>query len=164
MALALEKIVSGGQSGVDRGALDAALALDFACGGWCPAGRLAEDGPIPERYPVVELAGADYRRRTTRNVLDSDATLILAYGPLSGGTRQTRHDCVRCGKPFLVIDAAVSRPTAAAAQAAAFVERCAARVLNVAGPRESNWTGARAHAEETVRALILRARRARSSA
>ena len=103
--MALERIVSGGQSGVDRGALDAALALGFACGGWCPAGRLAEDGPIPERYPVVELAGGDYRARTRRNVQDSDGTLIIASGAPKGGTLETLRDCRRFGKPHMVVDA-----------------------------------------------------------
>jgi hypothetical protein len=71
----LEKIVSGGQTGVDRGALDAALAANFPCGGWCPGNRRAEDGTIPARYPVSPLLGAGYRQRTRQNVIDSDGHL-----------------------------------------------------------------------------------------
>jgi hypothetical protein len=70
--VALIKIVSGGQTGVDRGTLDAALAADFPCGGWCPGDRAAEDGTIPERYPLVPLPNGDYRQRTRINVVDSD--------------------------------------------------------------------------------------------
>jgi hypothetical protein len=76
----LEKIISGGQTGVDRGALDAALEASFPCGGWCPKGRKAEDGPIPARYPLKEMDGPAYRLRTERNVRDSDGTLILFFG------------------------------------------------------------------------------------
>ena len=80
------RIVSGGQTGVDRAALDAALELGIAHGGWCPRGRLAEDGPIADRYGLRETASSDYAVRTEQNVVDSDATLILHRGPLTGGT------------------------------------------------------------------------------
>ena len=76
-ATVLERIISGGQTGVDRGALDAALAAAFPCGGWCPAGRKAEDGVIAARYPLQELTRTGYPDRTLRNVRDSDGTLIL---------------------------------------------------------------------------------------
>lgn len=152
--MALERIISGGQSGVDRGALDAALALGLACGGWCPAGRLAEDGPIPERYPVVELAGGDYRARTRQNVQDADGTLILAFGAPKGGTLETLRDCLRFGKPHLVVDASAASARDAARRAINFVQDNAIRVLNVAGPRESGWHGARAYAEAAVRELL----------
>jgi len=92
-ATSLTRIVSGGQTGVDRGALDAALEAGFPCGGWAPAGRIAEDGPIAARYPVVELAGAGYEERTLKNVLDSDGTAILYFKELEGGTRQTMVNC-----------------------------------------------------------------------
>ena len=154
--MALERIVSGGQSGVDRGALDAALALGFACGGWCPAGRLAEDGPIPGHYPVVELAGGDYRARTRRNVQDSDGTLIIACGAPKGGTLETLRDCLRFGKAHLLVDASAVPASVAAGRALIFAQENAIRVLNVAGPRESGWNGARAYAEAAVRGLLQR--------
>ena len=72
-------IISGGQTGVDRGALDAALAMGTPCGGWCPEGRMADDGIIADKYPLQELAGAGYRQRTRQNVADSDATLIIYF-------------------------------------------------------------------------------------
>jgi hypothetical protein len=100
----LLKVISGGQTGVDRGALDAALAFELECGGWCPAGRLAEDGKIPQHYPVTELANAGYAERTARNVADSDGTLIISKGEPSGGTRETVDRCIEMAKPYLLID------------------------------------------------------------
>lgn len=143
-------IVSGGQSGVDRGALDAALAAGIPCGGWCPAGRVAEDGTIPGRYPLRELPGAGYVERTLRNVLDSDATLVICYGEPEGGTRQTLEFCERRSKPRLVIDAAVTAPQEAAQQVAAFIRAQGVRVLNVAGPRASKQPGAHAYAHDLL--------------
>jgi hypothetical protein len=93
--MTLSKIVSGGQTGVDRGALDAALRVGFPCGGWCPQDRKAEDGPIPDRYPLVVLPGAGYRQRTLKNVKDSDGTVIIYANTLSGGTKLTRDFCQR---------------------------------------------------------------------
>jgi hypothetical protein len=88
--MALTKIISGGQTGVDRAALDAASAVGFPCGGWCPADRKAEDGPIPERYPMSLLTERGYRLRTLKNVQTSDGTAILFNQTLSGGTKLTR--------------------------------------------------------------------------
>lgn len=132
------KIVSGGQTGVDRAALDVALALGIACGGWCPKGRRAEDGTIPDRYPLVETASRDYRERTRRNVEDSDGTLILTRGALGGGTAYTRDCAEALGKPYLVL-ALDKRPDAQAARD--WIRRHGLRVLNVAGPRESSRPG-----------------------
>ncbi|HLF11639.1 MAG TPA: putative molybdenum carrier protein, partial [Gammaproteobacteria bacterium] len=83
------RIVTGGQTGVDRAALDAALELGLACGGWCPKGRWAEDGEIPPRYPLKETTSTDPARRTRANVRDADATLVLTDGEPTGGTRLT---------------------------------------------------------------------------
>ena len=99
------KIVSGAQTGVDRAALDAALECAVALGGWCPAGRLAEDGVIPSRYPVEELPRAGYRQRTKRNVVDSDGTVIIYFGYPSGGTEQTLVFCIKEKQPYVLIDA-----------------------------------------------------------
>src|SRR5262249_12024578 len=102
----IARLVSGGQSGVDRAALDIALELGIPCGGWCPKGRKAEDGAIPERYPLTETTSGDYRQRTRWNVRDSDGTLILAWGEPTEGTLLTLTACRDAGKPHLVIDLA----------------------------------------------------------
>ena len=130
------RIISGGQTGVDRGALDAAIAAGVAHGGWCPRGRRAEDGSIPERYRLTE--DEDYAARTERNVLDSDATLILTIGALRGGTALTRRLARRHGRPCLVVDlAAAPAPDAVRA----WIDAHDVRTLNVAGPRESAHPG-----------------------
>lgn len=99
----LEKIVSGGQTGVDRAALDAGLTSGIAVGGWCPAGRRAEDGMIPERYPLLELDSPEYAARTEKNVVDSDATLVLNFGVLADGTALTVQLARKHRKPLHVV-------------------------------------------------------------
>src|SRR5437868_610576 len=112
-ATMIRKIISGGQTGVDRAALDVALELGIACGGWCPKGRLAEDGPIPERYPLKETNLPVYPQRTEWNVRDSDGTLVLTLGspakngelaPEGSGTALTIELARRQKKPCLVVD------------------------------------------------------------
>lgn len=150
----LQKLISGGQTGVDRGALDAALSRGFPCGGWCPKGRRAEDGPIPPRYPLAELASANYLARTRRNVDDSDATLILAPGALSGGTRATEKYARKTGKPCLVIDlndVAAERSLNAIRE---WLKQEAVGILNVAGPRESSCPGIAVKAAALVATLL----------
>lgn len=156
----LEKIISGGQTGVDRGALDAALDAGFPCAGSCPRGRRAEDGAIPDRYPLTELETANYRARTKRNVMDADGTLIVFFGELTGGTRETLRIAEDAGMPVLTIDARVKAAEAAAVEAAAFVEHHAIAVLNVAGPRESSRRGAADYARDLISAMLLRLRSA----
>jgi hypothetical protein len=135
----LQKIISGGQTGVDRAALDAALAAGVACGGWCPLGRWAEDGPIDPRYPLSETASADPAERTRANVAAADATLILSPAPLfqvADGTRATADAARASGKPWRV-EMLPGDPAAVRDWIA--VEGVAA--LNVAGPRESTCPG-----------------------
>lgn len=97
-------IVSGGQTGVDRAALDVALELGFLCDGWCPRGRKAEDGPIACRYPLRETPSARLSQRTEWNVRDSDGTLILTKGRPRGGTALTIQLATRLTRPHLVLD------------------------------------------------------------
>ena len=147
------RVMSGGQTGVDRGALDAALDLGVHCGGWCPAARRAEDGVIPARYPVTELAGAGYLERTRKNVADSDGTLVITFGAPAGGTASTIRFCKRLGRPHLTIDAAVVPPDEALRLSVDFLENRSIRRLNVAGPRASAGPRGHAYAYALVRAL-----------
>lgn len=125
--------MSGGQTGVDRAALDVALEVGLPCGGWCPAGRRAEDGRIPARYPLRETPSRDYAQRTEWNVRDSDATLIVARRPLSGGTARTARLARQHGRPVLVVD---PRDLRSVANVRRWLTSIPAAVLNVAGPRD----------------------------
>ncbi len=130
-------IVSGGQTGVDRAALDVAIALGIGHGGWCPAGRLSEDGTVPSRYELRETDSSDYPVRTEQNVIDSDATLILYESRLKGGTLLTRRICQRLGRPYIVVRIDRDEP----AVARHWLAQQRPKTLNVAGPRESTAPG-----------------------
>ena len=147
----VRRIVSGGQTGVDRGALDAAIAVGVDHGGWCPKGRLAEDGRIPARYRLRETDSPAYPQRTERNVVDSDGTLILYRRPLQGGTELTRRLARRHRKPCLLVD--LTREFDAR-RVVAWIRRHRIQVLNVAGPRESSAPGI-ARETELVLATVL---------
>jgi Circularly permutated YpsA SLOG family len=133
------KIISGGQTGVDRAALDVALKHGIECGGWCPAGRLDEFGRIPDQYPVQELEAGGFTERTLRNVKDSDGTIIIYPDKLAGGTEQTVRFCIDRQRPHHVIDAAKVSAEDAAKLIADFVRKHKIDILNVAGPRQSEW-------------------------
>jgi hypothetical protein len=145
------KIVSGGQTGVDRGALDAAMALGIPHGGWCPRGRAAEDGTIPPRYRLTETGSPEYHVRTEQNVLDSDATLILCQGDLKGGTALTRQLAERHDRPCLVVDLDDPPNLDDVRQ---WIADSRADTLNVAGPRESQSPGISARAADLIRELF----------
>ncbi|MFC1524218.1 putative molybdenum carrier protein [Thermodesulfobacteriota bacterium] len=130
-------IVSGGQTGADRAALDAAIRLDLPHGGWVPEGRLAEDGRIPDRYQVKELPGAGYQERTERNVIDSHGTLIVSHGPLTGGSKLTRQFAEKHGRPILHLDLDEISIDAGAERIKDWLSTNTILVLNVAGPRAS---------------------------
>lgn len=98
------KIISGGQTGVDRAALDFALNNEIVCGGWCPKGRIAEDGQIHEKYPLQEASAESYSWRTELNVRDSDATLVLSSGKIGNGTELTIKMAQKMRKPIFIID------------------------------------------------------------
>ena len=147
----LDKIISGGQTGVDRAALDVALALGLPVGGGCPKGRRAEDGIIPDRYPLTETPEPDYETRTRRNVEDSDGTLILNLGTLDGGTALTARHARQIGKPCLIVALEAGIEPAAFR---AWLDLNQIAVLNVAGPRESKRPGVYAAAVRGLEALL----------
>ena len=156
------KLISGGQTGVDRAALDVALKHGIPCGGWCPAGRLDEFGRIPDRYPVRELEQGNkegrspdrpggletaapwekrgiFAQRTLANVRDSDGTVIIYSDQLRGGTEYTVECCKELLRPQQPIDASKIPAENAARSIADFVRDHAIDILNVAGPRQSEW-------------------------
>ena len=160
------KIVSGGQTGVDRGALEAAVALGLDFGGWAPHGWIAEDGTVPEQYrermqehPSMGGRARDYRERTKANVRDSHATLILVDSlPLSGGTKLTENTAVAMMKSHKVIAmSAANAKDDALKWLRQFLGMSSALVLNVAGPRESKAPGIQARAKAFLEELLWEA-------
>ncbi len=147
----VQRIVSGGQTGVDRAALDAAIELGIEHGGWCPQGRIAEDGVISTEYRLQEAESPVYPVRTERNIVDSDGTLILFRERLFGGTELTRRLAVKCEKPYFLVDLVGDVDLAAIRQWLVVHE---IRVLNVAGPRESNCPGIGRAALDIIRLLL----------
>lgn len=134
----VRRIISGGQTGVDRGALDAAIFLGIAHGGWCPRGRLAEDGRIPSRYQLSETDSDKYPVRTEQNVIDSDATMVLYVGAMQGGTSLTFRLARAYDKPCLAIDLAGPVDYALTRR---WIADQGIEVINIAGPRESSSPG-----------------------
>jgi hypothetical protein len=145
------RVISGGQSGVDRAALDVALALDIAVGGWCPRGRGAEDGVIPDRYPLQETPSRDPAQRTEWNVREGDATLVLYRGVCAGGTRLTIELARRLGRPLLARD--LSLPVDPL-EVAHWLRVNRVRTLNCAGPRESESPGIAGSAQELLEPIL----------
>lgn len=156
----LKKVISGGQTGVDRAALDAALGLripltghvGLGIGGWCPKGRRAEDGPIPDRYPLQEALDTCYKKRTWMNVRDSDGTLIVTSATPTGGTAFTIQCAIDLKKPYLLLDASTASFSAQEHTFQAWLEGGDIQILNVAGPRESKCPGI----YQAARALLER--------
>jgi predicted Rossmann-fold nucleotide-binding protein len=134
----IDKIVSGGQTGVDRAALDAAIELNITHGGWCPKGRKAEDGIIDSSYSLIETVTDNYIERTRLNVEDSDATLILYTGTLEGGTKYTYDHATKIKKPVLLCDINNKNQIK---DIIYWIATNKIQVLNIAGPRESKLPG-----------------------
>lgn len=152
----IEKILSGGQTGVDRAALDAAQELGIACGGWCPAGRYADDGPIPARYPLRETSDMDHTVRTEHNVRDSDGTLMFYRGKLQGGTAYAVLMAEKLRRPVLAVD--VAAPPAPA-EVAAWLVRHGVRRVHIGGQREQTSPGIYAAAHGLISEILQLATR-----
>lgn len=147
----VEKIVSGGQTGVDRAALDAALACGLPVGGWCPKGRRAEDGVIDARYPLEETPSRAYEQRTAWNVRDSDGTLVLLFEAPIGGTAFTIKEAERQGKPLREV---YLKTAPEVEKTRAWMAREDVSTLNVAGPRESEAPGIYEESRSFLEALL----------
>lgn len=130
----IKKIIAGGQTGVDRAALDIALALNIPHGGWCPKGRKAEDGAIPAQYQLQETASADYAERTALNVKDADGTLVILKDETMGGTALTIELALQLLKPCFIIN--LAEPIKVA-EFANWIKNNYIQTLNIAGPRAS---------------------------
>lgn len=131
-------IISGGQTGADQAALDAAIALSIPHGGWLPKGRKTELGPLSPLYRLKEHHSPRYRDRTECNVLSADATLICSFGPLSGGSALTEALAIRHDRPCLHIDFEHASPLASARRVEHWLKQVNPQTLNVAGPRASS--------------------------
>ncbi|MHC4415741.1 MAG: putative molybdenum carrier protein [Planctomycetota bacterium] len=150
----VQKIISGGQTGVDQAALDVAMQMGLPCGGWCPRGRGSEQGPIADRYPLIETPTADPAQRTKWNVRDADGTLIIARGDLTGGTALTLDLAAALDKPCLIVDPASSGATAPQQTIKTWLAKHDIRTLNVAGPRASRDPGIYEEARRLLRAVL----------
>lgn len=133
----INKIISGGQTGADRAALDVAINMNIFHGGWIPKGRKTEDGTLAEKYHLQEMPTAIYSKRTEQNVLDSDGTLIISHGKLNGGSALTCKLANQNGKDWLHIDLDTTRGFSAAQTIKSWIITNDIHVLNVAGPRAS---------------------------
>jgi hypothetical protein len=139
----VKKVISGGQTGVDRAALDFASKCGLDCGGWCPKGRLALDGRIADKYPLQETPSASYSQRTKWNVKDSDGTLIISRGVLNGGTALTNRLAKQYDKPCLIMDLdyVEMKRDAALGMLLSWLAEHSIKTLNIAGPREREKRG-----------------------
>jgi hypothetical protein len=149
-----QKVISGGQTGADQGALDAALEIGCPCGGWCPMGRRSEAGPIPDRYPVTEHSSESYQARTEANIIDSDGTLVFTWGEPTGGTKETMVLAQEHGKPCFVVDLEERGPIQDRDMIWQWGWENNVFVLNVAGPRESKHPGVSALVKQSVLSLL----------
>lgn len=131
------KIISGGQTGADQAALDAAMALNMEYGGWLPKGRKTENGPLPAVYRLRELHSYRYRDRTEKNVIDSDGTLICSFGPLTSGSALTAALAVKHDRPYLHIDFEQLSQDSGVAAIEGWLSTHTIHILNVAGSRAS---------------------------
>lgn len=149
----VSKIISGGQTGADRAGLDFAIEVGIEMGGWCPKGRKAEDGRVPDVYPLVETSSADYLERTRLNVENSDGTLVVFLPPLKGGSARTVQFAQDARKHSLVVQC-TREVESAAADVRRWIESNNIRTLNVAGSRESRIPGIHDYVVKVLRAAF----------
>lgn len=150
----LKRIISGGQTGADRGGLDAAIDLGIPHGGWCPKGRRAEDGPIPGKYRLRETDSPDYPTRTEENVVAADGTAVFTFGPPKAGSALTIRLAKRHRKPVVHLDLKKRTPVEAADRLRAWIADHGVGILNIAGSRESNAAGMEKRVHQIVAAAF----------
>ena len=150
----LKKIISGGQTGADRAALDVARKFNIDHGGWIPKGRLTEDGPLPLTYQLDEMDTADYRERTKQNIIDSHGTVIISRGRLTGGSQLTRSFARVTGRPHCYLNLFTAEAFEAAVVLKSFILENTIQILNVAGPRQSHDPGIYMDVKTILEAVI----------
>ena len=150
----IKKIISGGQTGADRAALDVAIELGIPHGGWIPKGRKTEDGRLPDEYRLLETTGIDYAQRTELNVVDSDGTLIISHGKLTGGSALTQELARKHRQPCLHIDLDYVSNSKAVEIIGSWLDAREIKTLNVAGPRASKDPKIYEAAREVLRTVI----------
>jgi len=133
----LARLISGGQTGVDQAALETAIELGMACGGWCPAGRRSETGIIPLRFPLIETSSPWYPQRTRLNIRDSDSTLIISDGPIRSGTALTVQFALDLKRPYWIVDFQKDNFAQSCIHCIEWLKSVNPNVLNIAGPRAS---------------------------
>ncbi len=151
----IKKIISGGQTGADQAALDVALEQGIPHVGWIPKGRKTENGPLPEKYQLQEMPTASYPKRTEQNVIDSDGTMIITHGELSGGSALTQRIALKYGRPCIHLDMYVFYIPDAVKAIKSWISRHKIQVLNVAGSRDSKDPGIYATTKEVLEAALV---------
>lgn len=151
----VKKVISGGQTGADRGGLDAAILAGVEVGGWCPRGRKAEDGRIPDQYPLKEHESPDYPPRTLANIKDSDGTVIFTFGPAERGSALTIHLSKKLDKPFLHIDLKKTNAHQASVLVWLFLRKNRVATVNIAGNRESKSPGIGRLVENVMKRILV---------
>ncbi len=135
--MTIKKIISGGQTGVDQAGLDVAIKHGISHGGAIPKGRMTEDGTLPDKYQLEEMSTKSYPKRTEKNVVDSDGTVILTHGKLAGGSLLTRKKAIQHDKPVIHLDMGKLSVDEAGELLKGFIDENGIEVLNVAGSRAS---------------------------
>ena len=148
------KIVSNAQTGISRGVLDAAIELGAECGGACAEGRMAEDGFIPDNYPVAELVGEDTSESIRQNVKQSDGTAIIYFRDIEDEPEEALDYCVQLGKPYRLIDGGDLQSGQAAKVIADFIKDKGWMTLHIVGPKASASDRAHRFGYEAVGALL----------
>jgi hypothetical protein len=133
----INKIISGGQTGADRAALDFAIKNNIPHGGWVPRGRKTEDGRLPEQYQLREMPTAEYSKRTKKNIIISDGTVIVSHGPLTGGSALTRELAKQHRRPWIHLDMKELPLKIAANRLSSWIETNQVKIMNIAGSRGS---------------------------
>ena len=134
----IKKIISGGQTGADQAALDAAIKYSFPHGGWIPKGRKTEDGILPDKYKLKEMPTDSYEKRTEQNVIDSDGTVIISHGKLTGGSKLTQELAEKYDRACFHVDMNETSAFIAVSKINSWIIENEIEVLNIAGPRASN--------------------------